>query len=129
MLAAEPDMKLPAASCLFWPERFFPSPEFRRPDFVREVRFESVDAKRFPAMRIARECMRLKGAYPAVLVGADEVAVDLFMKGKIGFTDIAGLVEAVLESRSWNEPLSLDEGISLVDEGRREALRVSGRFS
>ena len=126
MLAAEPDMKLPAGSCLFWPERFFPSESFKRPGFVRDVRFESIDAERFPAIRIARECMRLKGAYPAVLVGADEVAVDLFMRKRIGFTQISGLVEKVLESRNWTEPASLDEGIALVDEGRREALRIAG---
>lgn len=126
LLAAEPDMKLPAASCLFWPERFFPSPDFRRPVFVREIAFSEIDAQRFPAVRIAREVMRLKGAYPAVLVGADEVAVDLFLKGKIGFAEISGLVEKVLESRKWTEPASLDEGIALVDEGRREALRIAG---
>ena len=126
MLAAEPDMKLPAGSCIFWPERFFPSAKFKRPDFGHDVRFESIDAQRFPAVRIARECMRLKGAYPAVLVGADEIAVDLFMKGRIGFTEIAGLVEKVLESRNWTEPASLDEGIALVEEGRREAIRIAG---
>ena len=79
-------------------------------------------------MRIAREVMRLKGAYPAVLVGADEVAVDLFLKGRIGFSQISELVENVLEARNWIEPKSLDEGISLVEEGRREALRISGKF-
>ena len=128
MLAAEPDMKLPAASCLFWPERFFPADDFRRPGFVREVKFTEIDAQRFPAVRIARECMRLKGAYPAVLVGADEVAVDMFLKGRIGFTQIAGLVEAVLETRNWSEPVSLDEAIALVDEGRNEALRLAGKI-
>ena len=129
ILAAEPDMKLPAASCIFWPERFFPSETFKRPDFVRNVSFDVPDASRFPAMRIAREVMRLKGGYPAVLVGADEVAVSLFLEGRIGFTEIAELVEEVLESRDWAEPLSLDEGIALVDEGRREALRLAGKFS
>ena len=130
MLAAEPDMKLPAGSCLFWPERFFPCNEFKRPAFsVHDVRFEVPDAVRFPAMRIARECMRLKGGYPAVLVGADEVAVSLFLEGKIGFTEIAGLVEEVLGSKSWPEPVSLDEGFALVDEGRRKALRLAGKFS
>lgn len=129
MLAAEPDMMLPAASCLFWPERFFPSEGFKRPSYgIHDVRFEAPDIERFPAMRIARECMRLKGGYPAVLVGADEVAVSMFLEGRIGFTGIAGLVEAVLEARNWAEPVSLDEAVRLVDEGRREAVRLSGRF-
>ncbi|MBQ7193604.1 MAG: 1-deoxy-D-xylulose-5-phosphate reductoisomerase [Synergistaceae bacterium] len=127
LLAAEPDMKLPAASCLFWPERFFPSPDFKRPSYNhREITFEEVDADRFQAVRIAREVMRLKGAYPAVLVGADEVAVNAFLEGRIKFTEIAGLVEKVLESKDWKEPQSLDEGIWLVEEGRRTSLEYVG---
>lgn len=125
LLAAEPDMKLPAASCLFWPERFFPSPSFKRPMY-HDVHFEEIDASRFPAVRIAREVMRKKGGYPAVLVGADEVAVDSFLKGKIGFADIWGLVEKVLSNFDGNEPENLDEAVSLVDWGRREAVRLSG---
>ena len=127
MLAAEPDMKLPAGACMFWPERYFPAESFKRPDFLKhEVRFYEPDAERFPAIRIAREVMRKKGAYPALLVGADEIAVDMFLKGRIGFTEIAGLVERVLESRSWPDPASLDEAVSLVDDGRREAMRLAG---
>ena len=130
LLAAEPDMKLPAASCLFWPERNFPCPEFHRPKYpLHDVRFEEIDAERFPAVRIARECMRLKGGYPAVLVGADESAVSMFLEGRIGFTDIAGVVGRVLESRKWDEPANLDEAVALVDEGRREALRLAGNYS
>ncbi|MBQ7593276.1 MAG: 1-deoxy-D-xylulose-5-phosphate reductoisomerase [Synergistaceae bacterium] len=130
MLAAEPDMKLPAASCLFWPERFFPSPEFVRPRYdFHDVMFETIDTERFPSVRIAREVMRKKGAYPAVLIGADEAAVDLFLKGRISFTNIPALIEETLSVRNWPEPRSLDEAIELVDEGRREALRLSEKFA
>ena len=125
IMAAEPDMKLPAASCLFWPERFFPSPGFKRPSYNRrEITFDEIDTQRFPALRIAREVMRLKGAYPAVLVGADEIAVNAFLEGRLKFTEIAGLVEKVLEARDWKEPQSLDEAVWLVEEGRREAVRM-----
>lgn len=129
MLAAEPDMKLPAASCLFWPERFFPSNDFKRPSYnSHDVRFEEIDADKFHAIRIAREVMRLKGGYPAVLVGADEVAVNLFLEGRIGFNEISALVENVLEEFNGYEPHNLDEGIALVEEGRKEALRISEKF-
>ncbi|MBR1658582.1 MAG: 1-deoxy-D-xylulose-5-phosphate reductoisomerase [Synergistaceae bacterium] len=130
LLAAEPDMKLPAGSCLFWPERFFPSPEFKRPSLnLREVKFEEIDASRFPAVRIAREVMKRKGGYPSVLVGADETAVDLFLKGRIGFTDIAGLIEEVLGAFDGTEPESLDEAVSLVEYGRAKAKELSVKFS
>ena len=126
MLAAEPDMKLPAGACLFWPERYFPAGSFKRPDFVRhDVRFYEPDETRFPAIRIAREVMRKKGAYPALLVGADEVAVSMFLEGRIGFADIAGLVEEVLSSCSVSEPESLDDAIALLETGKREAVKIA----
>ena len=129
MLAAEPDMKLPAGSCLFWPERFFPCPEFKHPEFAaHDVRFEVIDTQRFPAIRLAREVMRKKGAYPALMIGADEAAVDMFLKGRIGFTDIAALVEEVLASCEVHDPAGLDDAIAYVDTGRREAVRLSVKF-
>lgn len=122
MLAAEPDMKLPAASCIFWPERFFPSPDFKRPHYeLHDIHFEEPDASRFPAIRLAREVMRLKGAYPAVLVGADEVAVDLFLKRQIAFTDIASLVEETLASCETGTPHSLDDAIGYIESAKRKA--------
>ena len=130
MLAAEPDMKLPAASCLFWPERFFPCDSFKRPAYdLHNVRFESPDVNRFPALRIAREVMRMKGAYPAVLVGADEAAVDAFMKGRIAFTDIPSVVEETLSAYDGDELNGIDDAIECIDESRRKALRISERFA
>ena len=130
MLAAEPDMKLPAASCLFWPERFFPCESFKRPAYsLHDVRFESPDTNRFPALRIARDVMRMKGAYPAVLVGADEAAVDSFLKGKIAFTDIPSVVEETLSAYNGDELNGIDDAIECIDESRREAFRISERFA
>ena len=125
MLAAEPDMKLPAASCLFWPERFFPCNSFKRPEYnLHEIRFYEPDATRFPAIRIAREVMRKKGAYPAVLVGADEVAVDLFLKGEIAFTDIAALIEETLSAWNSPEPEKLEDAIEIVRLAKEKALEL-----
>ena len=129
MLAAEPDMKLPAGVCLFWPERYFPAEGFRRPEFLKhEVRFYEPDEERFPAIRIAREVMRKKGAYPALLVGADEVAVNMFLEGRIGFTSIAGLVEEVLSECSVSEPTSLDDAIGYIELARVRASELAGKF-
>ena len=129
LLAAEPDMKLPAASCLFWPQRFFPSPSFKRPQYnLREIKFYEPDEKKFPAIRIAREVMKKKGAYPAVLVGADEVAVDLFLKEKILFTDIAPLVEETLSSWDLPEAKTLDEMIEYINIAKHKAKELSAEF-
>ena len=129
MLAAEPDMKLPAGACMFWPERYFPAESFRRPEFLKhEVRFYEPDAERFPAIRIAREVMRKKGAYPALLVGADESAVDMFLKGRIGFTDIAGLIEEVLSTSDVCEPKSLDDAIGYIELAKVRTCELARRF-
>ena len=128
MLAAEPDMKLPAASCLFWPERYFPAESFRRPEFTKhDVRFYEPDAERFPAIRIAREVMRKKGAYPALLVGADEAAVSMFLEGRIGFADIAGLVEEVLSTCDAGEPGSLDDAVEYIALANVKARELAGK--
>ena len=129
MLAAEPDMKLPAASCLFFPERFFPSPDFKKPEYnLHEIKFYEPDEKRFPAIRIAREVMRKRGAYPAILIGADEIAVDLFLKRKISFVDIANLIEETLSSCDFSEPQNLDDAIECVDIARKTAEKISAKF-
>ena len=72
-------------------------------------------------MRIAREVMKKKGAYPALLVGADEAAVNMFLGGKIGFTDIAGLIEEVLGSCNVSEPGSLDDAIGYIELAKVKA--------
>ena len=130
MLAAEPDMKLPAASCLFWPERFFPSPDFKKPDYkIHEIKFYEPDEKKFPSIRIARDVMKNKGPYPAVLIGADETAVDLFLKGKIAFTDIASLVEETLNAWNMPAPSDIDEMINYINLARLKAEELSKKFN
>ena len=129
LLAAEPDMKLPAASCLFWSERFFPSPDFKRPEYnLREIKFYEPDEKKFPAIRIARDVMKKKGAYPAVLVGADEAAVNLFLERKILFTDISALVEETLSAWTLPETENLDEMIQYIEIARNKAEELSKKF-
>ena len=125
-----PDMRLPAASCIFWPERRFPAPDFEPPLLApRTIAFEAPDPVRFPAMRIARTVMERRGAYPALLVGSDEVAVDRFLKGQIGFTDIAAVVEETLESCPLPAPRSLEEALFALEEGRRRAAAVCDGLS
>ena len=72
--------------------------------------------------------MKKKNSYPAVLVGADEVAVNLFLKGEILFTDIASLVEETLNSWNLPEAKNLDEMINYVSEAKRKAQELSKKF-
>ncbi len=92
-----PDMRIPIAHCLAWPQRIDgPAP---RLDLARigELTFEAPDITRFPALALARQALQRGGAAPTILNAADEIAVGEFIAGRIGFAGIAALVEATLE--------------------------------
>ncbi len=67
---------------------------------IGSLHFEALDLERFPCFRLAREAAVRGGSYPSALVGADEEAVALFRDGHITFTQIAEMIETVLERHS-----------------------------
>ncbi len=101
MQASLPSMHLPIQDALSYPLRL----NSNGSGLVRELNwaevarlnFETLDIARFPCFRLALEAAKRGGTYPSVLVGADEEAVALFLAGKIGFLEIAELIEEVLE--------------------------------
>ena len=123
-----PDMRLPVQYALSYPERL-PNPQLPRIDWslVRSLDFEMPDYERFPCLRLAIEAGKQGGTCPAVLCAADEVAVELFLAGRIRFTDIAGAIERTLEQhRAITKPTL--EQIEAADVWARETLlkTVSG---
>ena len=91
-----PDMRTPIAYTLAWPERMSsPSPKLTLED-ITTLTFEPPDPERFPPLRLAREALKIGGAAPAYLNAANEVAVHNFLQEKIGFLDIARIVEETL---------------------------------
>jgi 1-deoxy-D-xylulose-5-phosphate reductoisomerase len=92
-----PDMRLPIQCAITYPERL-PLAGSRPLDLVQvgNLSFEAIDTRRFPCLALAMEAGRREGTYPAVLVGADEVAVDRFLAGDVCFMDIPRIIEAVL---------------------------------
>jgi 1-deoxy-D-xylulose-5-phosphate reductoisomerase len=118
-----PDMRLPIQYALSYPERL-PNPRLPRIDWnqVKCLDFEPPDYEKFPCLRLAIEAGKQGGTYPAVLCAADEVAVELFLDGRMRFVDIAGAVERTLEQhRAIAEP-ALEE-IETADAWARETLR------
>jgi len=119
-----PDMRVPIAHALAHPQRI--STNSRRLDLaaIGSLSFEAPDVSRFPCLRLAQAALADGGAGPAVLNAANEVAVDAFLRGRIGFGRIAELVEAALEEsarRRLRGPSSLDEVTALDDWARRDA--------
>src|SRR5216683_1221488 len=101
MQASLPSMHLPIQDALSYPLRLNTSGTGLVRELlwaeVAQLNFETLDTTRFPCFRLALEAAKRGGTYPCVLVGADEEAVALFLEGKIGFLQIAELIEAVLE--------------------------------
>lgn len=117
----QPDMRIPIAHTLGWPERLeAPTPRLDLAQIAR-LTFEAPDPVRFPALRLARQALRAGGGAPTVLNAANEVAVAAFLARRIGFLDIAAVVEDVLEQTAAPPSACLDEVVALDGEARRRA--------
>ena len=121
-----PDMRIPIAHCLGWPDRITKGPAARL-DLAKigTLTFEEPNFERFPALRLAYESLRTGRGATTVFNAANEVAVAAFIAGKIRFGAIARLVEATLEAWSRSTNLaslgSADEAISVDHNARNKA--------
>jgi len=113
-----PDMRIPIANTLAWPDRMATPCKPLDLATVGRLDFEVPDEVRFPAIRLAREAIEQGGAAPAILNAANEVAVAAFLDGRVGFLDIAAIVEAVLE-RSNIAPLRALDDVMAADAAAR----------
>ncbi len=91
-----PDMRLPILYALSYPERIESDIVPSKIDEFPELTFKSVDIKRYPCLRLALEAARCGGNAPSVLIAANEIAVDSFLKGKISFSMIGNVIESSL---------------------------------
>ena len=105
-----PDMRLPIQCALTYPERV-PGTAVPRLDLRRigTLNFGTPDMKRYPCLSLALEAGRKGGAFPAVLCAADEIAVQHFLAGHLGFTDIAHVIEGALAAHTGPANPSLDD--------------------
>lgn len=117
-----PDMRLPIQYALGYPKRL-PS-RYTTLDWAAAgpLTFEAVDEERFPCLRLAREAGKAGRTYPAVLAAADEVAVELFLAGRIGFLDIPRLIEGALLAHRPADVLDLP-AVHAADAWAREWVR------
>ncbi len=120
-----PDMRIPIAHCLGWPDRVVgPSAKLDLAK-IGQLTFEAPDFQRFPGLRLAYEALRLGHGATTVYNAANEIAVAAFIAGKIKFGAIARLVEATMNDwiRSGNQPPlhSADDAISVDHIARNKA--------
>ena len=123
-----PDMRVPIAHTLAWPERM--ETPCQRLDLVAigALAFEAPDPARFPALRLAREALAAGGAKPAILNAANEIAVASFLESRLAFLDIASVVGEVLAGYDPGAPTTIDEVLEIDREARRAATEVTGKF-
>jgi 1-deoxy-D-xylulose-5-phosphate reductoisomerase len=121
-----PDMRTPIANALGWPKRVFaPSPRLDLAELGR-LTFEPPDPARFPALRLARLALAAGGGAPTVLNAANEVAVAAFLEDRLGFLDIAAVVEATLDALPGRAIADLDDVADTDRAARAIAARLVG---
>lgn len=130
--ASPPDMRLPIALGLSWPERLPDAAPAYDWDVPRTWHFEPLDSQAFPAVELARACGRAGGTAPAVYNAANEVCVDAFFAGDISFLGIVDTVGAVVNEHlaSGHVPdadLTLDAVLGADAWARRRAAEWGGR--
>jgi len=111
---ASPDMRTPIALSLSWPGRM--EAPTKRLDLVEigQLSFERPDERRFRALGLARQAMQQGGTAPAVLSAANEIAVEAFLAGRLGFLQIAQLVAETLELAEGQGVLGNAQDLSAV---------------
>ena len=120
-----PDMRLPIQYALTYPERLS-NPQLPGLDWSRisNLTFAQPDLDAFPCLKLAIEAGKRGGTYPAVLCGADEVAVELFLSRRIKFIDIANLVRQALEQHQAIANPTLEEVIAADAWAREKVLQI-----
>jgi len=115
------DMRTPIAHTLAWPQRMATPCTPLDLALIGRLDFEEPDMDRFPALALALQALAVGGSRPGVLNAANEEAVAAFLAGRIGFLDIASIVDEVLARYEPRSPETIDEALMLDAETRRVA--------
>ncbi|HSG91270.1 MAG TPA: 1-deoxy-D-xylulose-5-phosphate reductoisomerase [Pseudomonadales bacterium] len=125
----QPDMRTPIAQGLAWPERVDAGvPSL---DLVARaaLNFEAPDPARFPCLRLAADAVRAGGIAPALLNAANEVAVEAFLAGRIGYLAIPAIIDAVLTVAPAGRADALEEVLEADAQGRGLAMKQLARHA
>ena len=93
-----PDMRIPIAHAMAWPERFDSGAKPLNIFDVRRMDFEEPNLERFPCLRLAYKAINAGGTMPTVLNAANEIAVEAFLDRRVKFTDIPVIIEHCMDA-------------------------------
>jgi 1-deoxy-D-xylulose-5-phosphate reductoisomerase len=122
-----PDMRLPIQYALTYPDRV-ESRVAQYDPFGHTLSFDRPDTENFPCLNLAYQAASIGGTMPAVLNGANEIAVDSFLKEKIRFVDIPEVIDAVMQSHILVSSPAIEDVVSADDWSRLEAAKVITRL-
>jgi 1-deoxy-D-xylulose-5-phosphate reductoisomerase len=113
-----PDMRIPIAHAMAWPDRFESGAEPLNIFDVKQLDFEQPDLQRFPCLRLAYEAINAGGIMPTVLNAANEIAVDAFLNEQVKFTDIPNIIEQCMGKFTAKKADGLDEVLEIDQQAR-----------
>lgn len=122
-----PDMKAPIAYALSYPERVATGVKPLDLTAFSGLTFFQPDLEKFRCLKLAYSALGAGQSMPAVMNAANEVAVDAFLQGKIGFLQIAEVIEQVMDQHLSHDLKSIDEVLEADRWGRTEAVQICGR--
>ena len=122
-----PDMKLPIKYALFYPERVGAMNLSLNLPRTKKMTFMKPDHKRFPSLKLAYKALKMGGTAACVLNAANEIAVDAFLKQRLGFTDIIPMVKEVLKSHKVVKNPEINDVLKADSWARRKASEMIER--
>ena len=118
---SNPDMRVPIAHALGYPERIASGARSLDLTTMKDLTFERPDERRFPCLRLAYAALERGGTAPAILNAANEIAVEAFLAGRLPFTGIARVISDTLDTVAAGEAASLEAVMAADIESRRAA--------
>jgi 1-deoxy-D-xylulose-5-phosphate reductoisomerase len=119
-----PDMRIPIAHALAYPERFESGATPLDIFAVKHMDFEPADLARFPCLRLAYEAIQTGGTMPTVLNAANEIAVEAFLNEQIRFTDIPVVIEKTMLAIPMQPADSLETILAMDKQARTVANQI-----
>lgn len=113
-----PDMRIPIAHALAYPERFESGATPLDIFTVKHMDFEPADLERFPCLRLAYEAIQTGGTMPTILNAANEIAVEAFLNEQIRFTDIPVVIEQTMHAIPMQPAESLETILAIDKQAR-----------
>ncbi len=124
-----PDMKVPIASCLAWPDRISTPAKKLNLAEIGSLTFFEPDYEKFKCLALARDALKTGGSATTVLNAANEVAVEAFLQEKISFLDISHVVSDTLEKSDMKAPHSLSNVFEIDKQARQMAKALLSAYS